>query len=305
LPDEAGALLSGVLDSPNPRRPADEILSFLRARGAFRLRSVVLRSNRRTLWSLTRRGSVLNLHEAYAAAPDALLEIFAELVREAPARSQAYARARRSVSEWPGVHEALRAVRWKAPRCAATSAQRVYLQRLYRFLNATRFESRLPPAIPVRLSNRFTRRLGQMVSGREDDRRVVREIALDVDLMLPENDALRLDTMLHEMAHAIHFLVEGGLDHGPRWRWWARRVGCEPRACREASVQRPRRRGARVTRVPALPPGWRARAMGATPASPDLAAGDGGATPASPPQARARTARAASTTASAVSPNSR
>ena len=289
-------------------RTPETILALLHVRGADRLRSVVLRRNRRTLWSLTRRGTVLNLHEAYARAPDSLIDAFAELVRGAPSRSRAYDRARREVAAWPGVHRAMRAAGWKPPRCAATPAQRVHLRRLYRFLNATRFEGRLPAAIPIRLSGRFRRRLGQMVSGYDAGRRVVREIALGVELMLRENDALRIDTLLHEMAHAIHFLDEGGLDHGPRWRWWARRVGCEPRACRKGPVQRPREAGALITRVPPLPEGWRDRAAGAAP----VAGGGAGVAVVSgaprfgeSPQARPRSASAASTTASAVSPNSR
>jgi hypothetical protein len=202
---------------------------------------------------------VLNLHESYARAPDTLLSAFAVIVTEARHRGSAFRAAREQVSGWGGVLAALREAPWRPAGCAATPGQRIYLQRLYRYFNATRFEGRLPHGVPVRLSARFTRRLGQMVPGHDGGRRVVREVALSLDLMLPENDGLRADTLLHEMAHAIHYLDDGGLNHGPQWRAWARRVGCEPRACRTGTVLR-RERSEPLRRVPALPEGWRAAA---------------------------------------------
>ena len=54
-------------------------------------------------------------------------------------------------------------------------------------MNERRFEGRLPRTLPVMLSRRFRSRLGQMVPGLVGGRRVVLEIALNVDLMLRGN----------------------------------------------------------------------------------------------------------------------
>jgi hypothetical protein len=71
-----------------------------------------------------------------------------------------------------------------------------------------------------------------------------------------------VDTLLHEMAHAADFLETGAVGHGPGWRRWARRVGCDPRAVCLGSVRARRVRSGQVRRVPALPVGWRSAARG-------------------------------------------
>jgi hypothetical protein len=95
-------------------------------------------------------------------------------------------------------------------------------------------------------------RLGQMVPGEIDGRRRVLEIALNVDLMLAGNGLPRLDTLVHEMAHAADWLFDGEVGHGPTWKWWAESAGCESVACSSGRIRR-RRKGADVTRVPPLP----------------------------------------------------
>ena len=235
-------------------RTAEHILELLRSAGARSLKKVSLRQNRSTLWSLTQRGTVLNLHAAYAEAPDDVLLAFADLVRGAGRRSREYQLARKRVAGWEGVRGPPPASRRPGP-CCATPLQRVYLRRLYRHLNRTRFSGSLPAVVPIRLSDRFTSRLGQMVASSNGDQRIVAEVALHADLMLAANDAARLDTLLHEMAHAANYLFEGAVGHGPRWRDWARSVGCDERATCTAPIRRRRRRAAPSTRVPALPEG--------------------------------------------------
>ena len=39
-----------------------------------------------------------------------------------------------------------------------------------------------------------------------------------------------IDTILHEMAHAIHAKYDGFSDHSPRWRHFAKSIGANPRA---------------------------------------------------------------------------
>ncbi|MDT8341251.1 MAG: SprT family zinc-dependent metalloprotease [Longimicrobiales bacterium] len=231
---------------------------------------VRFRQNRTTIWSLTQGGRALNLHAAFAGAPLRILRAFAVIVNEARRPSPAYHRAARRVAEWPPLHSEIRRLRVQARRirapgrrelgvgpCCATPAQRAYLRRLYEYLNRTRFSGRLPASIPLRLSNRMQTRLGHMVPGLRDGRRVVVEIALNVDLLLPGNGRARLDTLLHEMAHAADYLLSGQTGHGESWRRWAERAGCAAEACTSVPIRRRRRRAASVTRVPPLPLGAR------------------------------------------------
>ena len=244
-------------------RTGKEVLDLLRGWGATRLKRVALRDNRSTIWSLTAEGRSLNLHVAFADAPLPILRHFATIAREGHRNSVAYREAANAVREWPPVLAAMRGNRARRIRhgrvargegpCCATPAQRVYLQRLYAYLNETRFDGLLPSRIYLRLSNRMTSRLGQMVPGMRGGRRAIVEIALNVDLMLAGNGRIRLDTMVHEMAHAADYLFEGNVGHGPTWRDWAEYAGCEPAACTTRRIRRRRRGAPAVDRVPRLP----------------------------------------------------
>ncbi len=259
-----------------PGRSDEAFLSALRARGARRLRSVAFRQNRATIWSLTQGGTALNLHEAFRGAPPSIVDALATIAREALKGSAAYREAAERVRSWPGVEEGLRKARTahrrrSRPRrrrrarrdegtpgpCCATAEQRRYLRHLYRYLNRTRFEGRLPDRLPLRLSNRMRSRLGQMVPGVRGGRRVVIEIALNVDLMLEGNGRERLDTLLHEMAHAADWLFDGNRDHGESWRSWARFAGCRAVVCSDSPIVQRVHTRHRVTRVPPLPLGAR------------------------------------------------
>lgn len=251
-------------------RSAAETLEVLRALGATRLRTVRFRANRSTIWSLTQGGRTLNLHRAFSMAPRPILRHLSVVAAEALKPTERFERARAAVANWEPLLADLRQIRResrrlaRAPRrdrgvgpCCATPAQRVYLRRLYRYLNDTRFGGRLPVSIPLRLSNRMRSRLGQVVHTSRNGRRTIVEIALNVDLMLPGNGRIRLDTLLHEMAHAAAVLFDGDDGHGEAWRWWATRAGCEGRACTDAPIRRRPRRSRTVTRVPPLPLGAR------------------------------------------------
>lgn len=39
------------------------------------------------------------------------------------------------------------------------------------------------------------------------------------------------DTLLHEIAHALHFLETGKTNHSNGWKKFALQVGCEPKRC--------------------------------------------------------------------------
>ena len=269
-----------------------ELLDLLRRLGAERLRSVRLRDNRRTIWSLTQGGTVLNLHSAFGEAPRDVFSHFAVIANEALARTPTYRKAAQEVRNWQGLEPALLRLRSRQagphvtvrgeggarrsssrssapgscgqrrrrsgfrPRpgpCVATPEQGRYLRELYRLLNELRFDGRLPTGANLRLSSRMRSRLGQMVPGRRFGIRSVVEIALNADLMLEGNGSARIDTLLHEMAHAAEWLFDGTVGHGEGWRQWARRAGCRDRACTPEPILRRPQGITRVTRVPTWP----------------------------------------------------
>src|SRR5262245_21975389 len=92
-------------------RKEEAVLEALQRRGARRLRKVVFRRNRATIWSLGGHGTVLNLHEGYRDAPASILDAFAVIVRDATKDTVAYREAALRVRDWPGLGPALRAAR--------------------------------------------------------------------------------------------------------------------------------------------------------------------------------------------------
>lgn len=237
----------------------------IRRRGAVRIQAVTFRNNRSTLWSLTQGGTVLNAHKAYRGAPPEVIDAFAVLVKEGGIRSKASRLAADRVRQWPPVREALEEtrlrhardgrVRGRQQQCCATEAQRSYVRSLYRYFNHTRFKGCLPDDIPIRLSRRMKSALGHMRPGQDPETgRFVAEIALNVDLLLPENGAERIDTLLHEMAHAADYLESGNRGHGPSWRAWAVAVGCKPSTLYDRPVRFRKDRRTVTGRVPPLPP---------------------------------------------------
>ena len=253
-------------------RTVTGFLEAMHRRGADRLRRVAFRQNRATIWSLGEGGTVLNLHVGYRQAPPSILDAFAVIVREAARDTPAYREAARQVGTWSGLAPALRAARAAHRRqrrrpepvypgpCSATPEQRRYLRRPYLYLNGIRFDGRLPPTLPVRLSNRFRSRLGHAVPGNAGGRRVVLEVGLNADLMLQGNGRERLDTLLHEMAHAADWLFDGGEGHSATWQRWAKRAGCQIVTCTATPIVQRLDRSVRIRRVPPLPLGARSAA---------------------------------------------
>lgn len=266
--------LNRATERAMPVRTESEFLDILHGRGATRLRHVRFKANRSTIWSLTQGGLVLNLHLAYRKAPRDVVHHFATIARYANVPTKAYRNAAAAVRTWDGLQTEMERLRreyrrerltrprttgrrCRLPRtsgpCCATEEQTEYLRRLYRYLNRERFGGRLPVDVTLRLSSRMKSRLGQMVPSQKDGVRQVVEIALNVDLMLEGNGRERTDTMVHEMAHVAAWLFDGGVDHGPSWRKWARHAGCRATASAPGPIRR-RAAGIRqVTRVPPLP----------------------------------------------------
>lgn len=234
-----------------------------------RVKRVSFRPNTSTILSLSPGGERLSLHTAFAHATPRILDALAIYLVEGARRTPAFRRASHTIRRWRRLEremaKARRAAgiaRGRAPRprrgerpepgpCCATLQQRRYLEDLYRHYNRTLFGGRLPEDVYVRLSSRMRSRLGQVKLWRDrSGRRSVIELALNADLMLPENDANRHDTLLHEMAHIEAWLEHNDGGHGDAWKRVARRVGCIDLACAGRSP-RHRARGERPTdRVP-------------------------------------------------------
>ncbi len=239
-----------------------EILTLLRKRGAKTLQRVRFRANRSTIWSLTRHGTTLNLHIAYRTASANLLDAFAFIVTAPGTRSRRYREAVRMVREWPPLGDALNAVRAanervgrpsRMRRCDGSTEQRQFLRRVYQHLNRQYFGELLESNLPLRFSGRMVSRLGQLLTNGKKGAEGIVEIALNIDLMLEGNEDELVETLAHEMAHAVDYQLNGRTGHGATWKRWALKAGCEPVACTQRHIRRRRRRRVPVTHVPTWP----------------------------------------------------
>jgi hypothetical protein len=228
----------------------EELCSALRSRGLDTLQEVRFRPNRTRLISLSADRRRLNLHECFRAAPSRVLDSVA-LFATAPARSRAFRGAIEKMREWHEGQVAEYGLGAPLANCG-TPEQVECLTRVYEQLNDSHFRGGLPQDLPIRLSDRMSRRFGHVSYARTSrgDRKVA-ELALNIDLLLPGNEKALLDTMLHEMAHVEAWLVHGHREHGRIWRDVARRVGCEAKACTHMRMRR-RKGGDAVTNVPKL-----------------------------------------------------
>jgi hypothetical protein len=228
-----------------------EFLRQLHQRGVTFVNEVKFRPNRSRLISLSADRRCLNLHECFRAAPGRVLDAVAAFA-SAPSRARGFRDAVERMREWHEGQVAEHGLGEPLANCG-TPKQIEYLERVYRQLNRSHFEGRLPEILPIRFSDRMTRRFGhvsyaQTVRGE----RKVAELALNIDLLLPGNERALLDTLLHEMAHIEAWLLQGHREHGRTWREIARRVGCEATACTRMRLRRRKAGVGPVTHVPAL-----------------------------------------------------
>jgi hypothetical protein len=228
-----------------------EFLRELHQRGVTFVDEVKFRPNRSRLISLSADRRRLNLHECFRAAPGRVLDAVAAFA-SAPSRARGFRAAVERMREWHEGQVAEYGLGEPLVNCG-TPKQVEYLERVYRQLNRTHFDGRLPDIMPIRLSDRMSRRFGhvsyaQTVSGE----RKVAELALNIDLLLPGNERALVDTLLHEMAHIEAWLEQGHREHGRLWREVATRVGCEAKACTRMRMRRRKKGVSTVTHVPAL-----------------------------------------------------
>jgi hypothetical protein len=228
----------------------NQLVEALRVRGVTFVTRVSFRPNRSRLISLSSDRRRLNLHECFRAAPARVLDAVASFT-SAPARSRAFREAVEQMREWHEGQVAEHGLGEPIASCG-TPAQLRYLEKVYVQLNATHFDGALPASLPIRLSDRMSRRFGHVSYARtRQGERKVAELALNIDLLLKGNERALLDTLLHEMAHVEAWVMHAHRDHGRAWREIARRVGCEAKACTHMRLRR-RRTTTPITDVPVL-----------------------------------------------------
>ena len=104
------------------------------------------------------------------------------------------------------------------------------LETRHRRLSIQHFDGSLP-AIPIRISHRMRRRLGELTLDPVTDRPV--EITISHRHIRRDGWDEVEHTLLHEMIHQWQAHTGRPVDHGPEFRRKARAVGVVPRAMRE------------------------------------------------------------------------
>jgi hypothetical protein len=218
------------LELESPPASAEELLGRLNRIGLRGIHSCILTRNRSVMISF-RRGA-LRLHNAYLTAPE---EVHRAIVAFVVARTRRARReAQRVILEYPIPLEAVR------PRRAAVQRTRPSeiplteeLARRHEHYNAMLFCGRLT-RIPIRISGRMRRRLGQYVAPCETGRSA--EITISRRHLRRHGWEEALHTLLHEMVH--QWQAENGMpiDHGPEFRRKASEVGIDATARRVVRV---------------------------------------------------------------------
>jgi hypothetical protein len=113
-------------------------------------------------------------------------------------------------------------LRWHAPYRATEQDAVARLEAAFGLLNARHFGGALP-ALPVRISGRLRRRLGQITVERATGRPIGITIARRHVAAHDWRDVE--ETLLHEMVHLWQCVNGHRVDHGPRFRAKAREVG--------------------------------------------------------------------------------
>jgi len=194
---------------------------------------VTLTRNRTVLVSFDPRGA-LRLHAGYAWAPDPVLEAILRFIKPRMSRADRLT-ARRLFLAFPVERHAPARRRRRA--AAPPPADRPILDRLERLhsiLNERHFGGTLT-TVPVRLSDRMERRLGEFAvdPGGTDGMITISRKHISRDGWESASE-----TLLHEMVHQWQSETGRPLDHGPAFRRKARAVGIRPAATVPAGAMR-------------------------------------------------------------------
>jgi hypothetical protein len=222
---------------------------------------VRFKKNRGRIVSLSKDGQTLHIHACFQEATDDAMNAVVTFLK-AGRRSYAYREAIRAMRDFFDAHagkyvplsgeeEDHRLTRdvQRLP-CVGTAQQRAFLREGYARFNQIHFSGKLPATVRMRLSQRMKSRLGHVrYHTTSSGERVVLELALNVHLMLPGNEAALMDTLLHEMTHVEAWLLHAERGHAVQWKLIANRVGCEATACSTQPIRR-RRKRVPITEVP-------------------------------------------------------
>lgn len=243
-----------------PRFTTDALLRTLARRGCRRLEDIRFKNNRGRIISLSKDGRTLHVHVCFQDADDELVNAVVTFLK-AGRRSYAYRESIRVMREFFEAHgqkyttispeEEDHRIKQDMERlpCVGNAEQRAFIREAFARYNSGLFGSKLP-IVKLRLSDRMRSRLGHIrYHTTSSGERIVLELALNIHLMLPGNEAILLDTLLHEMTHMEAWLLHGERAHGAEWKAIARRVGCEATACSTQTIRR-RRKGQPVICVP-------------------------------------------------------
>jgi len=177
--------------------------------------------------SLTSQGE-LRVHREYAVAPDRVLHAIVRFVAPRTRRADRLA-AERVLLSWPISSEGSSP---RSPRAAdevrpGEEATMARLELQWREFNARHFGGTLA-AIPIALSSRMRRRLGELVY----DRTTSKPVRIVISRRLLKRHPWREveETLLHEMVHQWQAETGARVDHGTGFRQKAREVGIVPRA---------------------------------------------------------------------------
>ncbi len=175
-------------------------------------------------------GRELRIHEGYVDAPDTILSAIIRFL--APGvRREARLAARQQFLSFPVEEHAPPARRPRGREGTAPQDQPlvVYFTELHARLNQEHFAGALS-ALPIRISRRMKRRLGEV----RLDRRTGAAVEISLSRRHVRSDGWREaeQTLLHEMIH--QWQAENGqpVDHGSEFRRRARELGIHPRAAR-------------------------------------------------------------------------
>jgi predicted SprT family Zn-dependent metalloprotease len=251
---------SATPPSAQPRFDPEALRRMLARRGCRRLEEIRFKKNRGRIISLSKDGRTLHVHACFQDADDEVVSAVVTFLK-AGRRSYAYRESIRVMREYFEAHgqkyvpinaeEEDHRLKREIERlpCVGTADQRAFIREAYARYNSGVFGSKLP-AVKLRFSDRMRSRLGHIrYHTTSNDERIVLELALNIHLMLPGNEAILMDTLLHEMTHMEAWLVHGERAHGADWKAIARRVGCEATACSTQVIRR-RRKGKPVICVP-------------------------------------------------------
>ena len=243
-----------------PRFTTDALLRMLARRGCRRIEDVRFKNNRGRIISLSKDGRTLHVHLCFQDADDETINAVITFLK-AGRRSYAYRESIRVMREFFEAHgqkytttspeEEDHRIRQDMERlpCVGNAEQRAFIREAFARYNSGLFGSKLP-AVKLRFSDRMRSRLGHIrYHTTSAGERIVLELALNIHLLLPGNEAILLDTLLHEMTHMEAWLLRGERAHGPEWKEIARRVGCQATACSTQTIRR-RRKGKPVICVP-------------------------------------------------------